>query len=342
MPEQSQILLVDDQRMNILVMERYLAKLDSQTMTARNGKKALEMLLGPNNNFDLVITDWIMPEMDGTQLIAAMKSDPELADIPIIMQTTRTYSDDITAVCNLSAANFLPKPLKENSFLATVKRCLTDRRQIKMAQEFIRQHQPDKITPQSSPSPPTENKESTAQQKQSIPVSHIIPQEHDPIQGELEACEIFSDFFIKSLGCNNFPQLAQLLLETVKSFRFVSAEGPEESNDLRCTIRLAGADEEVDVSDRGLLSKTDKLLLQRAMESRATMHRGNFTAIPASSGTAAILVRNTPTDKNEADQACQQITILLERFAERLRHFEDEMAGSDQESVDDLLASLGL
>ena len=86
------ILLVDDSKMNLLVLKALLKKLGNfEVATAENGQEALAQLQTPGAMpIDLVLTDMWMPELDGTGLVKAIRADPALAALRVIAVTADT------------------------------------------------------------------------------------------------------------------------------------------------------------------------------------------------------------------------------------------------------------
>ena len=86
------ILLVDDSKMNLLVLKALLKKLGNfEVATAENGQEALTQLQTPGATpVDLVLTDMWMPELDGTGLVKAIRADPALASLRVIAVTADT------------------------------------------------------------------------------------------------------------------------------------------------------------------------------------------------------------------------------------------------------------
>jgi CheY-like chemotaxis protein len=75
---------------------------------------------------DLVVTDALMPVMSGDELVDAMRSDPELAGIPIVMATAAASPLRIERMLARGCRAVLAKPLEEASFLAAVRTALGD------------------------------------------------------------------------------------------------------------------------------------------------------------------------------------------------------------------------
>lgn len=74
---------------------------------------------------DLLISDVNMPYMDGLAFLAAMRTDPRLARIPVIMLTSRTDAEAEMAAANSGAAQFLTKPLRRDDLLLAVQQVLS-------------------------------------------------------------------------------------------------------------------------------------------------------------------------------------------------------------------------
>lgn len=118
------ILIVDDVVANIYLLESILKGYGFSVVSARNGSEALET--ARNNPPDLIISDILMPVMDGFELCRQWKADPRLNKIPFIFYTA-TYTDprDEQFAMSLGAERFIVKPLKPE-ILAQIVRELID------------------------------------------------------------------------------------------------------------------------------------------------------------------------------------------------------------------------
>ncbi|MCF8092786.1 MAG: response regulator [Desulfotignum sp.] len=113
------ILIVDDRMENRYLLETVLKSDGHDTVSADNGKKALECLAsGP---FDLIVSDILMPVMDGFQLCRHCKADPTLRHIPFIFYTA-TYVDekDEAFAYEIGADGFLRKGMEPADFLNSI------------------------------------------------------------------------------------------------------------------------------------------------------------------------------------------------------------------------------
>lgn len=70
-------------------------------------------------SFDLVLMDWIMPEMDGEKVLRWMQ-DQSIFDLPVIFLTQKTGEDDIAKVLNLGADDYITKPVRQKELLARI------------------------------------------------------------------------------------------------------------------------------------------------------------------------------------------------------------------------------
>ena len=77
-----------------------------------------------NENTDLVITDWMLPEMDGLELCKNLKLSPVTRDIPIVMLTGKNDEIDVVTALEVGADDYLIKPLRIREMLTRVKKIL--------------------------------------------------------------------------------------------------------------------------------------------------------------------------------------------------------------------------
>lgn len=114
------ILIVDDSRVARTVLRRLLADIGyTDVDEAADGTEALEVAL--DGAYDLVITDWNMPEMDGMQLVRALRRAPG-GDMPILMVSSESYLSRIIEVVQAGATGYVRKPFSP----ATLRRKLVE------------------------------------------------------------------------------------------------------------------------------------------------------------------------------------------------------------------------
>jgi CheY-like chemotaxis protein len=121
------ILLVDDDENNRYTLGRRLRREGFDDVTeATNGREALELVR--SRPFDLVLLDVMMPEMDGHEVLQALKSDMALRDIPVVMISALDAIESIVRCIELGAEDYLPKPFNPTLLKARISASLEKKR----------------------------------------------------------------------------------------------------------------------------------------------------------------------------------------------------------------------
>ncbi|HTH80368.1 MAG TPA: response regulator [Ramlibacter sp.] len=120
------ILIVEDSETQAELLRNSLATKGYRVTMASNGLKALAAVKRAKPS--LIITDVVMPGMDGYQLCRAIKSDRDLKDIPVIIVTSLKEIDDIVTALECGADNFIRKPFDANSLLARIDYLMANRK----------------------------------------------------------------------------------------------------------------------------------------------------------------------------------------------------------------------
>jgi CheY-like chemotaxis protein len=115
---QSAILVVDDSRTNRDMLSRRLERLGYRVETAEEGPQALRRMRA--QEFDLVLLDIMMPEMDGFAVLQQLKADDALRHIPIIMISALDELESVARCIEMGAADYLPKPSDPTLFKARI------------------------------------------------------------------------------------------------------------------------------------------------------------------------------------------------------------------------------
>jgi adenylate cyclase len=103
------ILIADDNRVNRLLLGRGLEQQGHAVEFAENGRDALGLLR--EGQFDLMLLDVLMPELDGYQVLAELKEDARLRDIPVIMTSSLDELDSVVKCVEMGAEDYLTKPI---------------------------------------------------------------------------------------------------------------------------------------------------------------------------------------------------------------------------------------
>jgi signal transduction histidine kinase/ActR/RegA family two-component response regulator len=117
------VLIVEDNKFNLYLLEAILSKWDVTTSTAENGQIALDML--KNKKFDLVLMDFQMPVLDGIETTRQIRSDLKL-EIPIIGLSAVTMESEIQEGYNAGMNDYLPKPIDRNILKEKIQKAITN------------------------------------------------------------------------------------------------------------------------------------------------------------------------------------------------------------------------
>lgn len=116
---QAFLLVVDDNEMNRDMLSRRLKRQGYRVAVAENGYLALEMIEA--QQFDLVLLDIMMPGINGLEVLCDLRKRHAIADLPIIMATSRDRGEDIVDALQLGANDYVMKPIEFPVVLARIK-----------------------------------------------------------------------------------------------------------------------------------------------------------------------------------------------------------------------------
>ena len=124
--EPGKVLVVDDSEPNRDLLSRRLRRQGHTVETASNGREALEKVAA--GDFDVVLLDVMMPEMNGYQVLERLKSDPASRHIPVIMITAIDEMESIIRCIDMGAEDHLPKPFNATLLRARLDASLAKKR----------------------------------------------------------------------------------------------------------------------------------------------------------------------------------------------------------------------
>lgn len=130
------LLIVDDNEVNRDVLARQLGRQGHATAVAENGREALEMV--GEREFDLMLLDIMMPEMNGYEVLRRLKADARLRDIPVIMISALDEIETVVRCIELGAEDYLPKPFDPVLLRARIGACLEKKRLRDAEVEYLR------------------------------------------------------------------------------------------------------------------------------------------------------------------------------------------------------------
>jgi len=102
-------LIVDDSRAMRAVIGRMVGEMGVHTMFASNGREALEVIEAQGRP-DFALVDWNMPEMNGFELLKAVRADARYTDLPVVMVTTETEMSQVMKALEHGASEYVMKP----------------------------------------------------------------------------------------------------------------------------------------------------------------------------------------------------------------------------------------
>jgi DNA-binding response OmpR family regulator len=122
MTRKAKILLIDDHRTVLRLLEAILKLKGYDLLYAENGQQG--MVMARQERPDLILLDVMMPEIDGFKVCQYLKSQPDTAAIPVVFLTARGAEDDLAAGRRAGAQGFMTKPFLAREVLDTVERLL--------------------------------------------------------------------------------------------------------------------------------------------------------------------------------------------------------------------------
>ncbi len=122
------ILVVDDEQDIVDFLRYNLQKDGYRVLTARTGRQALEQA---RHRPDCVLLDIMMPELDGKDVLKALRKDPETADIPVVFLTAKGSDVDEVVGFELGADDYIVKPISVPKLIARIRNVLRKEEQLK-------------------------------------------------------------------------------------------------------------------------------------------------------------------------------------------------------------------
>ena len=114
-----EILIVEDNPVSMFVLENMLIKQGHKVVTAKDGQEAWEIY--QNQFIQILITDWIMPRMDGLQLCMAIRSASKGHYTYIIVTSSKDHKEDLLEILNSGADDYITKPFDVEEIKARIK-----------------------------------------------------------------------------------------------------------------------------------------------------------------------------------------------------------------------------
>jgi two-component system chemotaxis response regulator CheY len=117
-PQNTKILIVDDMPSLRDLLKAYLRRLGFKNISeADDGRNAYQSMItakATNNPFELVISDWNMPNMDGLELLKVTRSTTEWKQLPFVLLTTESEKAKVLEAVLAQVSNYIVKPVEED------------------------------------------------------------------------------------------------------------------------------------------------------------------------------------------------------------------------------------
>ncbi len=136
----SSVILSVEDNTDLLFNIKLILELNGyQVITASNGREALELLTGLESPPDLILSDIMMPEMDGYDFYISVSKDSRWNTIPFIFLSAKSTIEDIRLAKQMGVDDYIIKPFQEQDLLASIEGKLSKANRNKQLQEQLEQ-----------------------------------------------------------------------------------------------------------------------------------------------------------------------------------------------------------
>ena len=120
----SKIVIAEDDIVCRTLMSKVVEKMGHSAIQCSNGKRAWEIVTD-NTDVAMLITDIVMPDMDGKELVNAIRDNETMKNMPIIIVSGVVSYSEIRSILELGASRFMPKPINSDELKNYVKNLLS-------------------------------------------------------------------------------------------------------------------------------------------------------------------------------------------------------------------------
>ncbi len=131
-------LIVDDLELSRRFLGAHLEKAGYETLSACDGAEAMKVLEREGDGIDVILLDRRMPNMDGMEVMARIKSEPALRDIPVIMETAADRDEEIAEGIQAGVFYYLTKPIDGAVLISITAAAVADHARRRRLQEEVR------------------------------------------------------------------------------------------------------------------------------------------------------------------------------------------------------------
>ena len=114
----AKIFIVEDEPSIVQLVKYNLEKQNFKVLVSNNGEEGLQEI--KKTEPDLILLDWMLPDLSGIDICKALRKDTKFKNIPIIMLTARSQEEDKVLGLNVGADDYLPKPFSNPELIARV------------------------------------------------------------------------------------------------------------------------------------------------------------------------------------------------------------------------------
>ena len=136
--QQPKLLVIDDEPFNLEILTDYLADAGFYCECYENPLEGWRHL-DSNSDYQCILLDRMMPDMDGLELLAKIKQDPRFQNIPVIIQTADGSADSLCNGMRAGAFYYLTKPFSRDLLLTVVEAALADYKRYLVLQDHLAQ-----------------------------------------------------------------------------------------------------------------------------------------------------------------------------------------------------------
>jgi len=134
------VLVVDDSRTMLMALASMVENLGYNVLQAENGKAALDIILERKGEIDAILLDREMPVMNGMELVARMKENKDLRNMPIIMQTGSDMPEQIKEGIDAGVFYYLTKPVNQDILKSVLSAAIRETEQQRLLSHELKKH----------------------------------------------------------------------------------------------------------------------------------------------------------------------------------------------------------
>ncbi|MBR1545774.1 MAG: response regulator [Prevotella sp.] len=219
-------LLVVEDNVELLMLMKQLLQQHYHVLTASNGAEALDVVHA--HDIDLIVSDVMMPEMDGNELTKHLKQDPDYSHLPIILLTAKTQEEDRQESLLIGADDYITKPFRMGDLQLRINNIIENRRRI---QHLFRQHTTEENIEQIKATAPSADNEFIERAIKCLD-EHLSDSDYD------------RDTFARDMGAS-----ASTLYNKLRAVTGMNVSGFIRNHRIKTACRLAQQDPTLRVSD---------------------------------------------------------------------------------------------